>query len=258
MAPTEVTAGAAATRRHALRRIPAIAAPASGTPERRRGDQTMTTNDEKDLMRVDDRTQERVIESLVLRGICRGSRRRTARGSTCRCARGSGSIPRPTLCVPCASNGKENSLPDARCDRSTRAYPPREPRDHRRPEGHRPRRDEAGLRGVPRKHPDGRMETAVATVPLVDPVNVLMKAETKSKRRATPSILGLGMLDEMGWRPSPRARAGAGRWRGPRHDGGVVRRGRGDERARDAPASRGLLRGPPAGIEPPVSPSRCG
>ena len=45
--------------------------------------------------------------------------------------------------------------------------------------------------------PDGRIETATATVPLTDPVNVLMKAETKAKRRATLSILGLGMLDEM-------------------------------------------------------------
>lgn len=45
--------------------------------------------------------------------------------------------------------------------------------------------------------PDGRFETATATVPLIDPVNVLMKCETKAKRRATLSILGLGMLDEM-------------------------------------------------------------
>lgn len=45
-------------------------------------------------------------------------------------------------------------------------------------------------------HPNGRVETAVATVPLTDPVNVLMKCETKAKRRATLSILGLGMLDE--------------------------------------------------------------
>ena len=45
--------------------------------------------------------------------------------------------------------------------------------------------------------PDGRTETATATVPLTDPVNVLMKCETKAKRRATLSILGLGMLDEM-------------------------------------------------------------
>lgn len=45
-------------------------------------------------------------------------------------------------------------------------------------------------------HPNGRVETAVGTVPLTDPVNVLMKCETKAKRRATLSILGLGMLDE--------------------------------------------------------------
>lgn len=45
--------------------------------------------------------------------------------------------------------------------------------------------------------PNGRIETATATVPLVDPINVLMKAETKAKRRATMSILGLAILDEM-------------------------------------------------------------
>lgn len=44
--------------------------------------------------------------------------------------------------------------------------------------------------------PNGRIETAIATVPMTDPVNVLMKAETKAKRRATLSILGLGCLDE--------------------------------------------------------------
>lgn len=45
--------------------------------------------------------------------------------------------------------------------------------------------------------PGGRFETAVATVPLSDPANALMRAETKAKRRATLSILGLGLLDEM-------------------------------------------------------------
>lgn len=45
-------------------------------------------------------------------------------------------------------------------------------------------------------HPNGRVETAIATVPFTDPANVLMKVETKAKRRATLSILGLGMLDE--------------------------------------------------------------
>ena len=42
--------------------------------------------------------------------------------------------------------------------------------------------------------PGGRYETATATLPLTDPVNVLMKAETKAKRRATLAILGLGLL----------------------------------------------------------------
>ncbi|MEZ4410859.1 MAG: hypothetical protein R3A52_30915 [Polyangiales bacterium] len=46
-------------------------------------------------------------------------------------------------------------------------------------------------------HPNGRVETATATVPLADPMNVLMKCETKAKRRATLSILGLGVLDEL-------------------------------------------------------------
>lgn len=45
-------------------------------------------------------------------------------------------------------------------------------------------------------HPNGRVETSCATVPMSDPLNALMKAETKAKRRATLSILGLGMLDE--------------------------------------------------------------
>lgn len=44
--------------------------------------------------------------------------------------------------------------------------------------------------------PGGRCETAIATLPLVDPAMVLMKAETKAKRRATLALLGLAMLDE--------------------------------------------------------------
>ena len=45
-------------------------------------------------------------------------------------------------------------------------------------------------------HPNGRTETAIATLPVIDPVNLYMKAETKAKRRVTLSILGLGVLDE--------------------------------------------------------------
>lgn len=42
--------------------------------------------------------------------------------------------------------------------------------------------------------PNKRVETSVATCELKDHLNVLMKTETKAKRRATLSILGLGTL----------------------------------------------------------------
>ena len=45
-------------------------------------------------------------------------------------------------------------------------------------------------------HPNGRVETAIATLPVTDPATLFMKLETKAKRRATISVLGLGMLDE--------------------------------------------------------------
>lgn len=45
-------------------------------------------------------------------------------------------------------------------------------------------------------HPNGRTETAIATVPATDPAMLYMKLETKAKRRVTLSILGLGWLDE--------------------------------------------------------------
>ena len=54
-------------------------------------------------------------------------------------------------------------------------------------------------------HPNGRTETSVATVPMMDPQNVLMKAETKAKRRVTMSILGLALLDEMELETIPAA-----------------------------------------------------
>ncbi len=47
-------------------------------------------------------------------------------------------------------------------------------------------------------HPNGRVETAVASLPVSGDIAMLpMKLETKAKRRATLSILGLGMLDEV-------------------------------------------------------------
>ena len=42
----------------------------------------------------------------------------------------------------------------------------------------------------------GRSETAVATLPPTDLVNSVMKVETKAKRRATLSMVGLGMMGE--------------------------------------------------------------
>jgi len=49
-------------------------------------------------------------------------------------------------------------------------------------------------------HPNGRIETATGMVPLKsgaeDVCNSFLKAETKAKRRATLSLLGLGMMDE--------------------------------------------------------------
>lgn len=54
-------------------------------------------------------------------------------------------------------------------------------------------------------HPNGRTETSIATLPFSDPANVLMKAETKAKRRVTMSILGLALLDEMELETIPAA-----------------------------------------------------
>ena len=103
--------------------------------------------------------------------------------------------------------------------------------------------------------PGGRFETSVATVPLVDPVNVLMKVETKAKRRATLSILGLGMLDEMELETIPANAQGPGggvdlhdQWR-DRGPGGQCRlcHASGRHRSRRGGAVRGA---------PPVRPVR--
>jgi hypothetical protein len=44
--------------------------------------------------------------------------------------------------------------------------------------------------------PDGRVEEVIATAPWADPTMILMKIETKAKRRATISITGAAALDE--------------------------------------------------------------
>jgi hypothetical protein len=53
-----------------------------------------------------------------------------------------------------------------------------------------------GLCTVEVSLPNGRSETATATLPAADFVNLYMKLETKAKRRGTLSILGLGVLGE--------------------------------------------------------------
>lgn len=53
-----------------------------------------------------------------------------------------------------------------------------------------------GLCTVEVSLPSGRSETATATLPAADFVNLYMKLETKAKRRGTLSILGLGVLGE--------------------------------------------------------------
>ena len=114
----------------------------------------MTTNDEKERMRVDDRTQE-VIESSCRAGIV-GPARRTARGSTCRCARAGLNRVQPSAFL--RLNGEGNFHPDWATvsidQRAARVSTGLNARDHRRPEGHRPRRDEAVYADwPPRKHP---------------------------------------------------------------------------------------------------------
>ena len=148
----------------------------------------MTTNDEKDLMRVDERTQERVIESLVLRGDLSGLAPKDRARFYVQVCEGLGLNPASNPLAFLRLNGKEILYP-------TRGATDQLARIHRvnREIIDGPKViDLAGTKLVyavcRASTPDGRMETAVATVPLVDPVNVLMKAETKSKRRATLSV----------------------------------------------------------------------
>ncbi len=154
-------------------------------------------NDEKDLMRVDDRTQERVIESLVLRGDLSGLAPKDRARFYVQVCEGLGLNPASNPLAFLRLNGKEILYPTRGATDQLAAI-------------HRVNReiidgpkviDLAGTKLVyavcRASLPNGRVETATATVPLVDPMNVLMKAETKAKRRATLSILGLGLLDEM-------------------------------------------------------------
>ena len=96
-------------------------------------------------------------------------------------------------------------------------------------------------------HPNGRVETATATVPFIDPVNVLMKCETKAKRRATLSLLGLAMLDEMELETIPAS---------AQEPGGGVDLSRASARAALSLAPMGIeqpQRPPVAPVEPPAA-----
>ena len=66
------------------------------------------------------------------------------------------------------------------------------------------------------RHPNGRTETATATLPVTDPPNLYMKLETKAKRRVTLSILGLG-------KAGAAIRAGAQRGQGQQGGTGARR-----------------------------------
>lgn len=146
---------------------------------------------------IDTETQARVIESIVLRGDLSGlAPRDRARFYVTMCER-LGLNPNAQPFAFLRLNGKEVLYATRGCTDQLAAI-------------HRINReiidgprviDLAGTKLVyavcRASHPNGRIETSTATVPLADPMNVLMKAETKAKRRATLSILGLGLLDEM-------------------------------------------------------------
>jgi hypothetical protein len=150
----------------------------------------------KDIGEFDQKTTARVVESMVLRGdISALSPEERARFYTQMCeALGLTAATQPFAIL--RLNGKEILYPTRGATDQLAAI-------------HRLNReiidgprviDVAGTKMIyavcRATHPNGRVETAVATVPVSDPLNGLMKAETKAKRRATLSILGLGMLDE--------------------------------------------------------------
>lgn len=146
---------------------------------------------------VDARTQSRVIESLVLRGDLSGLAPQDRARFYVQMCEGLGLNPSAQPFAFLRLNGKEVLY-------ATRGATDQLAAIHRinREIVDGPKViDLAGTKLVyavcRASHPNGRVETATATVPLVDPMNVLMKAETKAKRRATLSILGLGLLDEM-------------------------------------------------------------
>ena len=146
---------------------------------------------------MDDRTQERVIESLVPARGSVGARAEGPRAVLRAGARGSGSIPASNPLAFLRLNGKE-FLPDARCDRSTRAYPTREPRIIDGPKV-------IDLAGTKLVYAVCRASTPMAAWRPQSPrcrwsirsTCVLMKAETKSQAPRDAVDPGPGCPDEM-------------------------------------------------------------
>jgi hypothetical protein len=178
----------------------------------------MTTNDTKAMtyadgaqkIDLDEHTAAKVVESLVLRGDLSGLGPRERANHYIAVCHGLGLNPASKPLDYLKLNGKEILYPNKGATDQLAAI-------------HKVTReiidgpkvmDLAGTKLVyalcRASLPGGRFETSVATVPLVDPVNVLMKVETKAKRRATLSILGLGMLDEMELETIPASAQGPG------------------------------------------------
>ena len=178
----------------------------------------MTTNDTKAMtyadgaqkIDLDEHTAAKVVESLVLRGDLSGLGPRERANHYIAVCHGLGLNPASKPLDYLRLNGKEILYPNKGATDQLAAI-------------HKVTReiidgpkvmDLAGTKLVyalcRASLPGGRFETSVATVPLVDPVNVLMKVETKAKRRATLSILGLGMLDEMELETIPASAQGPG------------------------------------------------
>ena len=159
----------------------------------------MTTRDESTLARIDldERTGANAVSSLVMRGDLSGLGPEDRARYYVAVCEGLGLNPHSQPFAFLRLNGKEVLY-------ATRGCTDQLARIHRvtRTIVDGPKLVDLGgtkliLCVAQASHPNGRVETSTATVPFVDPVNVLMKCETKAKRRVTLSLLGLGMLDEM-------------------------------------------------------------
>lgn len=156
---------------------------------------SIQTNDRADIQ-IDPETTACVVESLVLRGDISGLNPKQKAQYYIQTCKSLGLNPATRPFAILRLNGKEIMYPERNATDQLAAI-------------HRLNReivegpkviDLAGTKLLyavcKATHPNGRIETAVATVPLNDPMNAMMKVETKAKRRATLSILSLGMLDE--------------------------------------------------------------